>query len=50
MHYVQYYAYIALSKIIKNVNWPLTKYIHECREEIQEQLDIKGLVKRLIFL
>jgi hypothetical protein len=50
IHYVQYHLYVLLSKIVEKVNWPFTRYIHECREEIHEQLDIKGLIKRMIFL
>lgn len=50
MHYLQYQVYLIASKFVAKVNWPFTSYIHECREEITEQLDIKSLVKRIIFL
>jgi ABC-type Zn uptake system ZnuABC Zn-binding protein ZnuA len=34
----------------KLVNWPTVKYISECQQEILKQLDIKSLIKRIIFI
>lgn len=32
------------------MEWSFAKYLDECRDEVREQLDVKGLIKRLIFL
>lgn len=48
--FMKYNLYLFLKKLNVNVDWPFMEYINECREEIVFQLDIKGLIKRLIFL
>lgn len=39
-----------MKKIKSSIRHPEFDYITQCREEIVEQLDIKNLIKRMIFL
>jgi hypothetical protein len=48
--FFQYYTYLFFSKIGKPRQWPVVRYLTECREEIVNQLDVKALIKRIIFL
>ena len=47
--FCKFHLYNLLKKIGKRPNWPDTAFIIDCREEIVRQLDIKSLVKRIIF-
>lgn len=48
--FIKYYIYHFLMSIGKEPNWPNTNFIAECQEEIVKQLDVKALIKRIIFL
>lgn len=48
--FFQYYFYQFCRKIGRPRQWPTFAFLTECREEIVKQLDVKALVKRLIFL
>lgn len=50
LHYFQLIAYNLLSLVGIKPPWPSVQYREECREEILQQLDIIGLIKRIIFL
>lgn len=48
--FFKYYLYHFLTSIGKEPDWPNTSFIAECQEEIVKQLDVKALIKRIIFL
>jgi hypothetical protein len=50
MTFFKYNIYHFFRKIGKPREWPIIAYLMECREEIVKQLDVKALVKRVIFL
>jgi hypothetical protein len=50
LHFLQYHLYSLIKKFNSSLKWPFIEYIEECREEILYQLDIKGMIKRIIFL
>lgn len=49
-NYVKLTIYNISKSFKREPNWPSTVYINECQEEIIHQLDVKSLVKRLIFM
>lgn len=49
-NFIKYYAYSFTKMIGKPCDWPAMKYADECKEEICKQLDIKMLLKRIIFI
>lgn len=51
LNFIRYYTYVFLKKVGFNCEWPpLLKYAKECRAEILQQLDVKALLKRIIFI
>jgi hypothetical protein len=48
--FIKFFIYGLLKKINKEPNWPDMQYLNVCHSEIIHQLDIKRIVKRLIFL
>jgi len=50
LNFVRYYIYKFCEKIGCVFDWPEMNYANECKEEILRQLDIKLLLKRIIFI
>jgi hypothetical protein len=48
--FIKFNFYQLLRKIGKTPDWPQTSFLVECQEEIIRQLDVKALVKRVIFM
>lgn len=48
--FFQYNLYAFFKMIGRPRDWPAIAFLAECREEIVNQLDVKALVKRIIFL
>lgn len=50
LHFLKYCLYQLAMKFGIKVDWPFIEYLEQCRKEILRQLDIRDLIKRLIFL
>ena len=48
--FIQYYWYAVKKWLNKAHSDPRLEHVHECRREILRQLDIKSLIRRLVFL
>jgi len=49
-NFVKYYVYLLSRKIGRPCQWPKISFIRDCQSEVLKQLDIKSLIKRVIFL
>lgn len=50
MNFIKYYFYLFTKMIGKPCDWPVMEYAEECKREISKQLDVKVLLKRIIFI
>lgn len=50
VHFVKYYWYVFKKFMRKDYHDDNIQHMYECRREILRQLDIKSLIKRIIFL
>lgn len=48
--FLKFNFFTLVKKCSKKVDWPIMEQISEARREILHQLDIKSLIKRIIFL
>jgi len=49
-NFVKYYFFKIAKSIGKPMESPVLNYIEECHMEILHQLDIKSIIKRLVFI
>lgn len=50
MHFIKYQIYSMSKGFAKKLDWPIIAHMYECRKEILNQLDIKSIIKRIVFL
>ncbi len=50
VHFLKYVGLSLLNKLRVRFKSPFYEHVNECREEIIEQLDIRNLIKRIIFI
>ena len=48
--FFQYHFYSAMKTMGKDLEWPKMRFLNECEKEVLKQLDVKALLKRVIFI
>jgi hypothetical protein len=48
--FFQYHFYALMRALGKDLEWPKMRFLSECEKEVLKHLDVKALLKRVIFI